>query len=115
MTMINWDRVAELRDEIGADGFVEVVELFLEEADEAVVRLAGDRGAATAAGLGADLHFLKGSALNLGLVQLADLCQQGERAAARGDSDAVDTDVVRAVYAQSRAALLAGLDGRSAA
>jgi hypothetical protein len=29
--MIDWDRVQELRDEIGAEAFGEVVELFLEE------------------------------------------------------------------------------------
>jgi HPt (histidine-containing phosphotransfer) domain-containing protein len=109
--VINWERVEELRDEIGMDGFAEVVALFLDEADGAVVRLA----AGAPAGLAEDLHFLKGAALNLGLAQLADLCQQGERAAARGEGGAVDVDDVRASYAQSRTALLAGLASRSAA
>jgi HPt (histidine-containing phosphotransfer) domain-containing protein len=109
--VINWERVEELRDEIGADGFTEVVALFLEEADEAVARLA--EGARDR--LAEDLHFLKGSALNLGLAQLAELCQQGERAAARGEAGVVDVTEVRQTYAQSRAALLAGMDGRTAA
>ena len=34
--MIDWERVRELRSEIGADDFAEVVEMFLSEADEAV-------------------------------------------------------------------------------
>ncbi len=109
--MINWDRVDELQDEIGADGFAEVIALFLDEADEVVARLSpvGDPG------LEADLHFLKGSALNLGLATLADLCHAGERAAARGQSAEVDLAEVRAVYAQSRERLLSGLEARSAA
>jgi HPt (histidine-containing phosphotransfer) domain-containing protein len=111
VAVINWERVDELRDEIGADGFVEVVALFLDEADEAVARLDGG----TAAGLAADLHFLKGAALNLGLSRLADLCQQGERAAARGEGGTVDVAVVRQTYALAREALLAGLAGRPAA
>ena len=36
--MIDWGRVAELRDEVGAENFSEVVCLFLEEADEATQR-----------------------------------------------------------------------------
>lgn len=108
-TMINWERVEQLRQEIGDDGFGEVVALFLEEADEAVARLS----AGTAAALAGDLHFLKGSALNLGLADLAELCQQGERAVAQGDG--VDVAAIRQVYAQSRPALLAGLPDRTAA
>lgn len=109
--MINWERVGELREEIGGDGFLEVVALFLDEADEAVGRLAADRSP----DLADVLHFLKGSALNLGLSHLADLCQQGERAAARGDAAAVDVAEVGQIYAQSRAALLDGLARQSAA
>lgn len=109
--MINWERVEELRDEIGDEGFLEVVALFLDEADEAVARLAAGMSPALADGL----HFLKGSALNLGLSQLADLCQLGERAAARGEGGTVDVAHVGQVYAQSRAELLEGLAKRSAA
>ena len=34
--MIDWARVSELRDEVGEGDFDEVVELFLEEVDEAI-------------------------------------------------------------------------------
>ena len=37
--MIDWARVSELLDEVGAEDFDEVVELFLEEVDEAIVAL----------------------------------------------------------------------------
>ena len=37
--MIDWARVSELRDEVGAEDFDVVVELFLEEVDEALAAL----------------------------------------------------------------------------
>ena len=37
--MIDWACVSELRDEVGVEDFDEVVELFLEEVDEAIVAL----------------------------------------------------------------------------
>jgi HPt (histidine-containing phosphotransfer) domain-containing protein len=110
--MIDWKRVEELRMEIGADGFAEVADMFLEEADQAVKALA--------AGLAVDevegqLHFLKGSALNLGLADLAALCQDGERKAAAGYGALVDLGQVARVYQASRALLLGGLAGESLA
>lgn len=103
--MIDWDRVRELRAEIGADDFAEVAAMFLDEADEAAARLSPGRGAKA---VEADLHFLKGAALNLGFTALSSLCQEGERRAAAGDTG-VDLDAVRQSYAASRAAFEAGL------
>ena len=37
--MIDWTKVAELRDEVGAQGFDEVIDLFLDEVEEALVLL----------------------------------------------------------------------------
>ncbi|MFN3643172.1 MAG: Hpt domain-containing protein [Gemmobacter sp.] len=104
--MIDWARAEALRNEIGADGFREVVALFLEEADEAVARIAA---ATSADGLEAALHFLRGSALNLGFEALARLCDDGERAAAAGGAAGVDLGLVASVYAESRAAFLDGI------
>lgn len=104
--MIDWARVAELRDEIGNEDFAEVVTLFLEEADEVVQRLAE---CSDAKSLESALHFLKGSALNLGFESLAQLCQDGERMAASGSVE-VDTAAVAAEYDGSKAAFEAGLD-----
>lgn len=97
--MINWNRVCELRSEIGPEDFDEVVSLFLEEADEVIARLSAQGGAKA---LAADLHFLKGAALNLGFATLSGLCQDGERRAGSGDL-AVDLAAVRAAYADCRA------------
>lgn len=109
--MIDWERVQELRSEIGPDSFMEVVEMFLEEADGVAERLSCGIPDAE---LEAELHFLKGSALNLGLDDLAGLCQAGERAAAKGDARSVDTANVMQVYAASKSALLDGLQAEPA-
>lgn len=110
--MIDWKRVDDLREEIGPDGFAEVADMFLEEADQAVQALV--RGL-TADAVAAQLHFLKGSALNLGLAELAALCLEGERMAVRGQAAKVETARVADVYRLSRAQLLGGLARGSAA
>jgi len=79
--VIDWKRIEELREEIGADGFVEVADMFLEEAEEAVRALLADL---TLEEVESQLHSLKGSALNLGLSALAAICQDEERKAAAG-------------------------------
>lgn len=103
--MIDWERVRELRGEIGADDFAEVVEMFLEEADDAITRLSR---ALTAKAMEADLHFLKGAALNLGFFALSGLCQDGERRAAGGSAE-LDLQGVAQVYTASKAAFQTGL------
>ena len=108
--MIDWDRVASLREEIGAADFAEVVEMFLAESDEAVARLLAGIPDPT---LEADLHFLKGSALNLGFRHLAALCNAGEKCAAAGAE--VDVPEVAESFAATRRAFEAGLrDSRAA-
>lgn len=104
--MIDWNRVCELRSEIGAEDFAEVVAMFLEEADEVIARLSNAAGARVLEG---DLHFLKGSALNLGFADFAALCQEGERRASQGDAS-VPTAPVARCYAASKAAFEQGLD-----
>ena len=108
--MIDWDRIASLREEIGATDFAEVVEMFLTESDEAVARIVAGKPDPT---LEADLHFLKGSALNLGFSHLAALCNTGEKRAAAGLF--VDVPEVAESFAATRRAFEAGLrDSRAA-
>jgi histidine phosphotransfer protein HptB len=109
--MIDWARVKELRDEIGADDLEEVITMFLEEADEVIARIAPEGGAAA---LESDLHFLKGAALNLGFAAFAALCQDGERRAAGGGLD-FEIDPLRQCYFESKAALGKGLEQSLAA
>ncbi|MEP2531631.1 Hpt domain-containing protein [Shimia sp.] len=97
--MINWDRVKELQEEIGAEDFGEVVELFLDEVEEVIVRLKTKPDLAM---LEADLHFLKGSALNLGFQAFSLLCQAGEVAAASGKAETVDLTKILQSFGDSK-------------
>ncbi|WP_108483796.1 Hpt domain-containing protein [Oceaniglobus ichthyenteri] len=105
--MIDWHRVEQLKGEIGADDFAEVVVLFLDEVDGVIARL--DTRTDTV-NLGDDLHFLKGSALNLGFRDFARLCQDGEHTAKTAP---VEMSFLRRVidcYGHSRAAFLTGVN-----
>lgn len=104
--MIDWERVDDLRAEVGDDSFDEIVTLFLHETDHVVTRL---RSLTDARSMEHDLHFLKGSALNLGFVGLAQICHIGERRAAD-----VALDRVISTYHQSRAAFVTRLNTRAA-
>jgi len=106
--MIDWGQLDGLRADMG-DAFDELVEVFLAEMDEALERL----GSTDAAGMAAELHYLKGAALSLGFAAFAALCAEGEQRAAAGGS--VDAAPVCALYRQSRAAFLEGLGKRDVA
>ncbi|SDD65350.1 Hpt domain-containing protein [Ruegeria marina] len=97
--MINWPRVAQLKDEVGTEDFGEVVQLFLEEVDEVIDRLRNNSDPASLAG---DLHFLKGSALSLGFESFSAMCQDGERMAAAGQASEVDLGAIIRNFEQSR-------------
>ncbi|MEP4196294.1 MAG: Hpt domain-containing protein [Aliishimia sp.] len=105
--MIYWPKVIELRDEVGAEDFEEVVELFLDEVEETIGNL-GVPGRS----LEHDLHFLKGSALNLGFTEFSDLCQVGETNASNGAVDSIDTNAIIASYHASKSAFLADTENR---
>ena len=111
--MIYWDRVAELREEIGAEDFAEVVDLFLTEVEAAIAQLFGPNGEAVATE--AQLHFLKGAALNLGFRALSDICRKGEQAAAAGRADTVSPTEVKLIYESSKIEFLRDYEKRFAA
>ena len=104
--MINWPRVNQLRDEVGRDEFDEVVEIFLDEVQDVMVRLRQDTERQD---LEQNLHFLKGSALSLGFDSFSRLCQDGERRAAAGAAAEVDIDAILAAYDESLALFQSGL------
>jgi len=105
--MIDWDRIDELRAEIGDEDFREVVEIFLEEVEEGLTRL---NAAATADRLASELHFLKGSALNLGFQSFSILCQAGETSAAEGHQTGLDLGAILRCYEDSKKAFEKGLE-----
>jgi len=102
--MIDWNRVRELREEIGADAFEEVLDLFLDEVETALAVL---RTSTAEDDIEAQLHFLKGSALNLGFATLAELCSEGEARYREGRRDSVDLGEIVSNYEASKAAFLA--------
>ncbi|MEQ8292319.1 MAG: Hpt domain-containing protein [Roseovarius sp.] len=110
--MIDWNRVSELREEVGEDNFDEVIDLFLFEVEDELARLRHCRDAET---LAARLHFLKGSALNLGFAAFSDLCQAGETAAGKSAEPETDTDAILTCYDQSKQAFVRGLHRFAAA
>lgn len=103
--MIDWDRVAELRSEIGAEGFAEVLELFLDEVENVVMNLGRKPGK-----LGDELHFLKGSAWNLGFRAFGAICQEGERRCNAGHAEEIDIAAVLDCYARSKAEFMTRVD-----
>lgn len=100
--MISWDRVNELRREVGDDDFAEVVTIFLDEVECVLARMAGAPGPDS---YSADLHFLKGSALNLGFRALAALCDgTGVGTGPAKDRHLAD---IRRIYERSKTEFLA--------
>lgn len=97
--MVNWDRIRELRAEIGEEDYAEVVVLFFAEVDAAIERLARP---ATPREREIDLHFLKGSALNLGFERLGRLCEAAEQRAGAGALDEAELRAVIDAYHASR-------------
>ncbi|WP_417256233.1 Hpt domain-containing protein [Celeribacter halophilus] len=101
--MIDWKRIEELRAEVGEEDFTEIASIFLEEVDEMVARIRNDQNPNS---LEQDLHFLKGSSLNLGFTAFSSLCYEGEIAARRGDVAQIDLPKLFETYTHSRAEFL---------
>lgn len=109
--MIDWARIHELRDEIGAEDFGEVVELFLSEVEERLETLNADKPLGE---LEEDMHFLKGSALNLGFDQMASLCHDSEKCARSGNAGTC-IDTILESYQASKTEFLSKFDVTQAA
>ena len=110
--MIDWDRVNTLRAEIGEEDFEEVVPLFLEEVSAITDELGANVDLDQ---LEANLHCLKGSAMNLGFSDFSMLCHKGEAMAAAGNAAAVDVDEILKCFDTSKDAFMAGLSPGQAA
>jgi len=108
--MIDWTRVDELIREIGAEDFRDVVDLFLQEVDDAIGGLYPN---GSVVGQQQSLHLIKGCAWNLGFAELGRLCAQLEEAAAPL-SDEGQAHITQ-TYGASRASFLQGLQQRNVA
>lgn len=104
--MIDWERVDTLRADLGADGIALVTEIFTEDAQMLLAQIGK---AVSAAAQEADLHRLRGGALNMGCTGLADACRLRERAAR--DGVMVTEAEVAALKAMCEASLAALSEG----
>ncbi|MEP5088499.1 MAG: Hpt domain-containing protein, partial [Paracoccaceae bacterium] len=99
-------------EDVGAEDFDEVVDLFLDEVEGVMDRLRDSPEVKT---LEEDLHFLKGSALSLGFKDFSALCQTGETNAAQGNADQIDLPEILACYDASKTIFMTDLPAQLAA
>ena len=104
--MLDWDRISELREEVGDAEFQVILEMFLDEVESAMMRLS----AKDPKRLETSLHFLKGCAWNLGFAAFGGLCDEEERRAAGGRADEVGIDGLLTCSSESKKAMMRGLD-----
>lgn len=97
---MDWARVKELHDDLGVEDFEEITALFLEEVEERLAILSGGRSTSVAE----DLHFLKGSAANLGFSSFRTACEAMERS-----KDLSGLPELTATYRKSKTEFIAGL------
>lgn len=98
--MIDWARVKELKEDIGDDDFAEVVDIFTEEIEASLEEMAQR----FPQNLAEDLHFLKGSAANIGFDLMYKTCTECEKNTAK-----VDINTLSTLYFDSKSELLSGL------
>ncbi len=100
--MINTARIQELKDEVGEDDLFEVIELFCEEVEEVLDIL----DASSQNEFLAQLHFLKGSALNIGLDAVSELCKTEEVRLKSDPSAPPNIGAIRSAFSDAKKALL---------
>ena len=88
MMLIEWKMVIDLREDVGHADFEEIVALFMEEVEETLSRIEKQ---ALNSRLADDLHFLEGSALNMGFAAFAAACRAAEKAPAESNMDELKT------------------------
>ncbi len=76
--MIDHSRLQELIDDFGEEDLADLIGSFLEEAAETVDALEGTISEAYTKERAELFHFLKGCALNVGAMNLADVCEAFE-------------------------------------
>lgn len=104
-TMIDWDHIDRLRQEVGADSFTEIVDLFRNEVEEVFTRIRAHGATHT------DMHFLKGSAANLGFVEFSKTCQISEHALRAGQEN-IDLAEIFSSFESACSRFATGLEHR---
>lgn len=96
--MIDWDRIAELTTEVGEGELAELLDIFFEEVEETIENLLTDTGPIDAE----TMHFLKGSAANIGMSELKMLCEAAETALAFSPQSNVDLTSIDIAFRKAR-------------
>lgn len=100
--MLNATRIDELKQEVGEDDFAEVVSIFCEEVEDVLAELP----TTSAGAMGEKLHFLKGSALNIGMDDVAELCRREEEHLRLSPAAVADIASIKAAYLASKSELI---------
>jgi HPt (histidine-containing phosphotransfer) domain-containing protein len=104
--MINWAQIDSLISDVGEEDVAEVIEIFLDEVDQKLDDMRGIAPKSEPQDMAADLHFLKGSALNIGFEEMGQFCSKAENQFKSGSGD--PQGVVQAIavlFEQSRSVL----------
>lgn len=104
--MLDWNRINELRGEVGDDEFQLILELFLDEVEGTMMRLSP----ADPQRLETHLHFLKGCAWNLGFADFGNLCDEAERRVAGNRAAVISIEPLLNSYSASKQALMHRLE-----
>ncbi|MFY0595081.1 MAG: Hpt domain-containing protein [Cognatishimia sp.] len=102
--MLDWTHIDQLKKDVGSNEFAEIVDLFFVEVEGLFKRLNREGAVAN------DLHFLKGSAANLGFAEFSKSCQIAQHQLVAGQQ--ADLQQIVAVFEQSKHAFIAGLAQR---
>ena len=96
--MIDWQQMENLAEEVGREDLREVLEIFFEEVEETLAEIHTD----DISDLRTKLHFLKGSALNIGFREMADRCTQHENELVSEPENAPDVQEIMVIFKKSR-------------
>lgn len=102
--MIDWNRVLQLREEVGEAAFKPLANGFLAEIEDRLARIGSEPEA-----LLQHLHHLRGAALNIGFVQLSALCLADEMQLRHGHAKGIDCEDLQEKFRRTRAQFLEDL------
>jgi len=100
--MLDAARITELKQEVGLDDFVEVVGIFCEEVEEVLAELPQT----PVTDMADKLHFLKGSALNIGMIGVGELCRSEELRLKAMPGETPNIAAIVALYQSSKSELI---------
>lgn len=102
--LVDLARLEELVADIGEEALPEIMDMFVAEVEDSLAALRREERQA-AGEIASEAHFIRGSALNLGFMALAEACGKVEKLAAAAPGTPVATARIAALFDRSRAEL----------